>query len=95
MNYFNNTDHIRQQRFRENLRWFLLNQAALELRAEREDLDALDLVEVYAEVTATLAAGKIDVFNAVAERYQRTYAPTVWPIGAVDTEIVEDIVDLA
>ena len=94
MDQLNSDDRIRQQRFWENLRWYLRNQAVLELRAEQDDFEAQTLIEVFEEVTGTLAAGKIDVFNAVAERYQKTStALTNWPSPTVGVESLQDVVD--
>jgi hypothetical protein len=66
----NPQDDVRQLRFRETLRWYLRNESMLKLRKEQGYLDAQYILEVFHEVSATFAEGKIDIFNEIVERYQ-------------------------
>jgi hypothetical protein len=66
----NQQDDVRQLRFRENLRWFLRNEAMLKCRKEQGYLDAQYIFEIFNEVSAAFAEARIDTFNEVIECYQ-------------------------
>jgi hypothetical protein len=93
----NPEDHIRQLRFRDNLRWYLKNEALLRLRMQRGQRDAQSIIRVFKEVLVSFAEGKMDVFNEIVERYQVSgLKGAVYPdcSGLILNEI-QDIVEVS
>ena len=70
MDQLNGASRVRQERFRENLRWYLKNQSSLQQRAEAKDGDSYRLVAAFGEASTVQSESKIDRFNEIAEQYR-------------------------
>lgn len=76
MDHLNGSSRIRQQRLRDNLRWYLKRQPLLEEQAQAGDSDSSRLVAAFEVASRTLAESKIDLFNDVVEQYQASISAT-------------------